>query len=106
MCDSYIGLDQIYNIDLNKINDKIGASIKPTKAHLTKIQPQSEKEEVYDNYEEGQESSEDDGFRRYNRLYEMGIKSSIEESAAVDKDEDDSFEFDVQGEDIYDLTVF
>lgn len=100
MCDSYIGLDQIYNIDLNKINDKIGSSIKPTKALKSQ---QSQKVEVYDDYE-GQESSEDDGFRRYNNLYEMGIKSTAEE--VVEKDDDDSFEFDVQAEDIYDLTVF
>ena len=31
MCDSYIGLDQVYNIDLHKINSKITASGKVNK---------------------------------------------------------------------------
>lgn len=36
----------------------------------------------------------------------MGIKTTIDNKDEEDVQDDDSFEFDVQAEDIYDLTVF
>ena len=45
MCDSYIGLDQVYNIDLDKINSKICSNVK---IHTKLTKPVQKVEEEYD----------------------------------------------------------
>ena len=99
MSDSYIGIDQTYTIDLNKVNQKI-ASLKTTSKEAKK---EVEGLVQYKPANCDPENDSDDGFCRYSKLYQMSVHTLDDQASASD---DESFEFDLQAEDIYDLTVF
>ena len=81
MCDSYIGLDQVYNIDLDKINSKITSNVK---IH-TKLAKPSKKnvEEEYNDEDVWSDDEGNDGFESYKKLYEMGIKTDQKDEEGV-----------------------
>jgi hypothetical protein len=65
MCDSYIGLDQVYNIDLYEVNNKIEIDA-PEKAT-----PRYYSDEEIDTYEKKSNKGSDDsfdGFESYNLM--------------------------------------
>ena len=115
MSDSYIGLDQSYAVDLNRVNAKLQKTVKepvkkPKKVFAQIDDLKKEEEDVYaapskQEYldEEAGESS-DDGFCKYNQIYKL--QELDYNDAQQEGEQEDSFEFDVQAEDIYDLTVF
>ena len=111
MCDSYIGLDQVYNIDLFEVNNKIriDASVRPVYKKYRDISDDEEIDDTIDYQKDYASEDSFDGFESYNlmRKYEQSLQKLNEEHNRVpDEQSEGSFEFDLQPEDIYDLTMF
>lgn len=82
MCDSYIGLDQVYNIDLHKINSKIIASgkVNKPKPSQTKYTPAEKLDDrEYDDEQEFGWSDDENGFQSLGSLLDMGIKAEADD---------------------------
>lgn len=105
MCDSYIGLDQVYNIDLYEVNNKIEIDM-PEKT-ATKYYS-DEEIDTQENKADKDSDNSFDGFESYNlmRKYQESLQRLEESNQDALDEEQESFEFDVQPEDIYDLTMF
>ncbi len=82
MCDSYIGLDQVYNIDLYKINSKITASRKinkPKPAQTKQIPAEKLDDREYDDEQEFEWSDDENGFQSLGKLLDMGNKAETDD---------------------------
>ena len=141
MCDSYIGLDQEYTIDLNKVNDTILHQAKSGKGKKSgpkmheageqKVKINVDPAAIGAPVNETRADSEASGDQFGDAIGGFEMYSVLQQSAASDTvdgrnqnamggqmliasdgdgkqevDSDSSFEFDVQPDDIYDLTMF
>jgi len=82
MCDSYIGLDQVYNIDLHKINSKITASRKINKqkpAQTNQILAEKLNDRKNDDEQEFVWSDDENGFQSLGKLLDMGNKAETDD---------------------------
>jgi hypothetical protein len=103
MCDSYIGLDQVFQINFATVNEKIAAK------HGITVEPPVEKpvrekeENTYSMFD-GMTSAEEneDNYVNYANFDSLPEEAKVEENS----EHDSSFEFDVKPDDIYDLYLF
>lgn len=134
MCDSYIGLDQEYTIDLLKVNQIIernAATIQSTKKNkagkinggLSDVVVDAQPKQAA-MIKTGQEAFDQDSkavempmqFQLYSELtskvygtenrQQMELIAADGEGREASTDSNNSFEFDVAADDIYDLTFF
>ena len=110
MCDSYIGLDQVVNVNFASVNEAILAKkqgrkptskpvVQPRKKQQTETKnPTAEEEESYSLFGDPG-ADQDNEYESYDMMEQYAEKPD-------DVGSDSSFEFDVQLDDICDLTKF